>query len=61
MVAAYPPDPSVHTDPEIEKRCRYCHPEIFHNQVTRRLLQEAERRQKFNRLVASERNTRSVR
>lgn len=26
MSAAFPPNPALHTDPEIEKRCPYCHP-----------------------------------
>lgn len=25
----YPPDATAHTNPEIEKRCVYCHPEIL--------------------------------
>ena len=38
----YAPDPSAHTNPEIEKRCVYCHPEIKANREKERL--EAERR-----------------
>ena len=37
----YAPDPSAHTDPEIEKRCVYCHPEIKANREKARLFNYA--------------------
>lgn len=27
-MAEYPPDPTVHSNPEYEKRCPYCHPKM---------------------------------